>query len=363
MSAAPRVLALVTDAFGGSGGIAQYNRDLLDALVESGAASAIVAVPRHGAGVADLPAGIRQMRARRGRVRYAVAALAAAVRLRPGIVFCGHLYMAPLAAVIARLTGARLVVQTHGIEAWPPPSRLRRAALEQADLVLSVSRCTRGRVVGWAAIAPERAAVIPDTVGPAFVPGDGGGFRRSLGLGTERVLLTVGRLDSRERYKGHDRIIAAIPGLVAGGHDVVYLVIGEGDDRPRLEALARATGVAGRVRFLGTVPRDRLVDAYRAADLFVMPSTGEGFGIAFLEAMACGTPALGLAVGGATDALADGELGTTVAEDGLAAAISRLLTRSRPDPRELSARTHARFGREAFRARVGEVFGRLWAPA
>ena len=83
-----------------------------------------------------------------------------------------------------------------------------------------------------------------------------------------------------------------------------------------LRAKLVGLGVADRVRFMGEVGPDILVDAYRMADLFVMPSTGEGFGIAFIEAMACGTPALGLAVCGARDAFGDGELGMLHTEDG-----------------------------------------------
>ena len=260
------------------------------------------------------PAGISQDPPRRDRVRYAVAALRAALTKRPDLIFCGHLYMAPLCALIARLTRAKLIVQMHGIEAWPRPSSLHRAAVEAADLVLCVSRFTRARVLGWAAIAPERLVVLPNTVGAAFTPGDGSALRAAWGLQDKRVLLTVGRMDSRERYKGHERVIAAIPELVAAGHDVVYLVVGEGDDRERLEARAREAGLADRVRFMGSVELPKLIEIYRAADLFVMPSTGEGFGIAFLEAMASGTPALGLDIGGARDALADGELGTGVTE-------------------------------------------------
>ena len=147
------------------------------------------------------------------------------------------------------------------------------------------------------------------------------------------MLLTVGRMDAREGYKGHDRVIAALPQLLAAGHDIVYVVVGEGDDRARLQNLADERGVAERVRFVGVLGQDVLVDAYRMADLFVMPSSGEGFGIAFLEAMACGTPALGLAAGGAVDALADGEFGTMASEAEFAPVLARLLA----DPQARSA--------------------------
>jgi phosphatidylinositol alpha-1,6-mannosyltransferase len=189
-------------------------------------------------------------------------------------------------------------------------------------------------------------------------------LRAALGIETKRVLLTVGRMDSRERYKGHDHVIAAIPDLVGRGHDIVYLIIGEGDDRARLEELAQESGVAERVRFLGAVDQKRLVDAYRMADLFVMPSIGEGFGIAYIEAMACGTPALGLAVAGARDALADGELGSAVSEKGdLPATIARLLSLPKLDADSLSQAVRARFGRQIFVAQVGMAFDRLLQPA
>lgn len=348
MSGAPAVLALVTDAFGGRGGIAQYNRDLLRALAAGGMVGSLTVLPRDAPDRARTPAGIAQAPARAGRFAYVLGTLRAALARPVDLVFCGHLYMAPLAALIARLRRAKLVVQTHGIEIRPRPSPLRRAAIEAADLVLCVSRDTRARVLGWTTLPPERVIVLPDTVGDAFTPGDGAALRTELGLDGKRVLLTVGRMDARERYKGHDRVITALPGLVAGGHDVIYMIVGEGDDRPRLEGIANAIGVAERVRFLGAVPTARLIAAYRMADLFVMPSTGEGFGIAFLEAMACGTPALGLAAGGAKDALADGELGTAVTEAELPAALDRLLGAPKPEPHQLAAAARRRFGREVF---------------
>jgi phosphatidylinositol alpha-1,6-mannosyltransferase len=357
------MLAIVTDAFGGRGGIAQYNRDFLRALAETGAVSSITVLPRQAPDLFVLPEKIEQTSARPGRIGYSVAALRTAL-LRPvDLIFCGHLFMAPLAALIKRLKGAKLIVQTHGIEAWPRPSRAQRSALEAADLVLCVSRNTRAAVLSWAAIAPERVLVLPDTVREAFTPGEGSTQRAALALEGKRVLLTVGRMDPRERYKGHDRVIAAIPRLVAKGHDICYVVVGEGADRTRLEAVARDAGVRERVRLLGRVGLQTLVEIYRIADLFVMPSTGEGFGVAFLEAMASGTSALGLDVAGARDALADGQLGTLVAEDDLPDAIARLLAAPKPDSQALAAAARARFGRESFAVGVRAAFDRLIGAA
>jgi phosphatidylinositol alpha-1,6-mannosyltransferase len=279
---------------------------------------------------------------------------------RPDLIFCGHLYMAPLGHLIARLTRARLIIQMHGIEAWPRPSRLQRAAVESADLVLCVSRFTRTAVLGWAAIAPERLVVLPNTVSAAFTPGDGSALRLAWGLQDKRVLLTVGRIDSRERYKGHDRVIAAMPELLAAGHDVVYLVVGEGDDRARLEHRACDAGVADRVRFLGAVEPPRLIEIYRAADLFAMPSTGEGFGIAFLEAMASGTPVLGLGIAGARDALLDGNMVTV---SGFAAALARALESPKCNAQNLAGTVRARFGCQNFTAGARAAIARVLALA
>lgn len=226
-------------------------------------------------------------------------------------------------------------------------------------MVLCVSRHTRACVIEQFAIPPERVRVVPNTVREIFQPGDGELQRKTWGLVGKRILLTVGRIDSCHQYKGHDRVIAALPYLVAQGHDVVYVVIGEGDDIGRLRKIAADTGVQERVRFIGAIASESLVDAYRAADLFVMPSTGEGFGIVYLEAMASGTPALGLAAGGAVDALGNGELGIIARENDLAATIDRELSRSKKPGGDLARATRARFGRESFNERVGAIVSEL----
>jgi phosphatidyl-myo-inositol dimannoside synthase len=358
-----RCLALVTDAFGGSGGIAQYNRDLLTALAGSRVFVSVSVLARSADKRIDAPAGIVQWLPRGKKPGYALAALWLTLAQRPQVVICGHINLMPLALAVARLSKAKLIVQMHGTEAWSRPSALGRIGVDTADLVLCVSRFTRATVLSWAALPPERVVVVPNTVGEDFAPGDDNALREKLGLTDKRVLLTVARMDGRERYKGHDRVIAAIPLLIAEGHDVVYVVVGKGDDQARLSALAAASGVTERVIFLGEVAPQRSRDAYRMADLFVMPSTGEGFGIGFLEAMASGTPALGLNAAGAVDALADGELGTLTSEHDLVAEVSRLLARSKSDSvaaAGLAAAVHARFGRRAFATNVKAAMLRLF---
>lgn len=351
-----KILALVTDAFGGYGGIAQYNRDLLTALAAASSAIEIDVLPRVApCKLETLPGRIRQHKPIRGREGYSLSALAIALSRRPALIFNGHLYHGPLARHIAQLTGARLVTQVHGTEIWGEISPKHRRSLEASDLVLAVSRDTRSRVLAHADIEPEKVVVINNTVGAGFTPGDRNAARKRFALTDELAIVTVARLDGRDGYKGHDRIIPLLPQLASNGRRVAYLIAGIGDDRSRLEWLAKCHGVSASVKFLGKVPAGHLPDLYRAADIFALPSTGEGFGIAFLEAMACGTPAIGLAIGGAPDALADGELGVCVPRHQFADAFMKIATAPRPAPEALSAAVHHRFGRESFANSVGQA--------
>lgn len=354
------MLALVTDAYGGYGGIAQYNQDFLGAAARSGLFRSILALPRvapqeHGA----LPQGCSQDKPSKARLKYALRALVSALRNRPTIIFSAHLYHGPLALILARLTGARLVSQLHGTEVWEPLPYFARIALEASDLILTVSRDTRARTLDQLSIAPERVVVLNNTVDDAFCPGDRDAARRRFGVGEELATLTVSRLDDRDGYKGHDRIIKVLPDLRRRGIAVSYLVAGVGPDRERLERLAQSLEVSDQVRFLGMVPKGDLPDLYRAADLFVLPSTGEGFGIAFVEAMACGTPAIGLAIGGIPDALADGKLGICISPEEFPSALIAALQNCRMRNEVLPELVRERFGPKKFALALAMHLGLL----
>jgi phosphatidyl-myo-inositol dimannoside synthase len=313
-----RVLALVTDAFGGHGGIAQYNRDFLSSLATCDRIGDVIVLPRVSATpLGTLPSGVRQLPPVQGRLAYSLAALGAARAHRPiDVVFCGHLFMAPLAAVIARLLQARLWVQVHGTDGWQELSRLYRQSMEAAALITSVSRYTRRRLLEWVGIDPVLVKVLPNTVDPRFHPGPKPGYLlERYAAGGSKVLMTVSRLASSDRYKGHNRVIRALPRVLLDHPETIYIIVGDGDDRPRLEALTVEHGVAEKVRFAGRVAPEELPDYFRLTDVLVMPSTGEGFGIVFLEAMATGIHVIGGNQDGSVDPLADGVLGRAVDPD------------------------------------------------
>ncbi len=118
-----------------------------------------------------------------------------------------------------------------------------------------------------------------------------------------------------DSYKGHARVLKALPHIRSRFPDVIYMIAGDGDGRAHLERLVENAGLRENVRFVGWVTAEERVDYYRLADVFVMPSTKEGFGIVFLEAAACGTAVVGGKADGSWDALREGSLGAAVDPD------------------------------------------------
>ncbi len=307
-----RIVALLTDGFGGTGGIARYNQNFLAALAQSSSVARIIVLPRFAAR-ATIDGKIEHLDPLPGRLAWSLRALRLAIKEKPDIIFCGHIYAAPLAAALARVTSAKLWLQVHGVEAWERPNRHIIDAAARANLITAVSRYTRWRLLGWSDINPARVRVLPNTLPSGYAPPS----RRfdvatRWGLEGKKTILTVGRLASDERYKGHDRIIAALPLVAARVPSIVYLIVGCGDDSARLRRLAIEMGVEDRVIFAGRVPQNELADYFSIADVFAMPSRGEGFGIVFLEAAASGLPVIGGNSDGSVDPLADGTIGMLV---------------------------------------------------
>jgi phosphatidyl-myo-inositol dimannoside synthase len=311
------VFALITDGRGVEGGIARYNVALLSALsasVKIGhvtvlARRAELRAPSGGNKIQYLPPSATKVASTAAIIKQALSGA------RHDIVFCGHLNMVPLAWLLARRWGAKLWLQMHGIECWERPRSHIRALTERADLITCVSRYTRRRVLEWCDIEPTKIRVLPNTLSEQFdTPSSPRGARASAAQHTTNTLhaLTVARLSASERYKGHDVMIEAIALLAQRGELIQYVIAGDGDDRPRLESLVLQLGVSQYVRFVGRVAEADLPSLYDAADIFAMPSTGEGFGIVFLEARQRGCAVIASNADGSVDPLRDGADGYLV---------------------------------------------------
>jgi asparagine synthase (glutamine-hydrolysing) len=317
-SASLRIGALLTDAYGGVGGIAKFNRDLLAALVRMPEVHAVVALPRVIQRQPEpAPDKVRfDFEAARGKHSYVLRAIRLAFSARRlDLLICGHLNLLPLAWLVSRAQRCSLLLIVHGIEAWEPHRNpFVRALLARTDIIAAVSRYTVERMKAWSGVSERPFRILPNCVDlERFAPRPrNAALSRRYGLGGRRVLLTVGRLAGHERYKGFDEVLEVLPRLAQELPEVVYVIVGDGDDRGRLQAKAHALGVAERVVFTGFVSEEEKVDLYNLADVYVMPSRGEGFGIVYLEAMACGAPTIGSRLDGSRDALRDGKLGQLV---------------------------------------------------
>ncbi|HZN54469.1 MAG TPA: glycosyltransferase family 4 protein [Candidatus Polarisedimenticolaceae bacterium] len=328
------------------GGIQQYNRNVRDGLVESGATLRLVELTRPG------------LLAKAGfalRIAWRVATF------RPDLVWCGHLNFSPVIYLLKRISGVRYVLPLYGIDAIAIRRFLTGSAVRAADLLTPISHYTAAHLLRQYPDAGGRVFLIPNSV-------DGGRFRiqpkppyllERHGLDGRKVVLTVARFNVAE-HKGYERVIDALPLVLRESPGARYVIVGGGED-PRIREALDRHGLRDEVVFAGAVPREELPDYYNLCDVYAMPSKFEGFAIVFLEALACGRPVVASDGFGCREALFDGELGLTVDPDSrtqIAAAIARLLT-SPPahlaDREGLRRRMLQDYDLAAFKRRVGEA--------
>ncbi len=248
-----------------------------------------------------------------------------------------------------------------------PPHRIEaeRRVVANADAIVAATDHERIALERLYGADPERVAVIPQGVNlDIFRPVDRTEARRALGLDNRPMVLFVGRL---EPLKGPDLLIDAFARL--DSDDAILVIVG-GDEqadgyRRELRRRASAAGVGRRVQFVGATPQDRLPLYYSAADVCVVPSYHESFGLVPLEAMACGTPVVATRVGGLTATIREGENGYLIpfrSPDAFAARIDPLLadTRLRRRLSDAAIATAERFRWSAVARQLDTLYAELW---
>ena len=315
-SPSKRILVLVSDAFGGYGGIAAFNRGFLTAIAAMDEVALIRVLPRLAERYEPLPAKlIQENDAAGGKIAYGKALLRTLASGSFDLVLCGHINLLPFARLAQLRCGCPLGLVVYGIDVQQAANRLGlRFLARRVDLLISISCLTRDRFAAWAPLKHGRQSILPLSVDlERFTPGPKSEvLLERYGLRNKRVLMTFGRLAGRDRQKGFDEVLEVLPAMLKKHPDLVYLIVGDGPDRQRLQDKAQALGVSAAVVFAGRISEEEKVDHYRLADLYVMPSQGEGFGIVVLEALACGIPVIGSRLDGTREALLDGRLGELV---------------------------------------------------
>ncbi len=323
------------DVSGLSGGIQGFNRSLIAALAECDSLSltvfllderTVLSPLPYSASAKIVPCGPTRFRVLH-KLMLAARAIAYGCRYRPPQVICGHVNLLPVCFLLKKLFGTNYILVAHGIEVWNLTGIAKRL-VKGASVIWSVSNFTRQKIL-------EQVGNVPIELLPNMV--DGGHFQpqpkslplmKRYGVENSKVLLTVGRVMSKEGYKGHDQILEALPAVLRIWPRLKYIVVGTGDYLPQLKAKAAVLRVQEHVIFAGYVSDEELPDFYNLCDVYVMPSKGEGFGIVFLEALACGKPVIAGNQDGARDALLDGKLGLLVSPNlvaEIAEAILKLL--------------------------------------
>ena len=199
----------------------------------------------------------------------------------PDFILFTHLDLARAMIVVPFLRNVPYATLIYGVEVWRPLDRWRRVSLERAAMILAISDYTVRKAREANPWLPE-AKVVWLGAAERQVP-----VQRQ----TTPIVLILGRMASTERYKGHDALIEAWPRVLATVPDARLVIAGEGDDRARLEARASRNPSITFTGFLSDEDRERLL---LSSAVLVSISTGEGFGLAALEAAAAGLPVVGL---------------------------------------------------------------------
>jgi asparagine synthase (glutamine-hydrolysing) len=214
------------------------------------------------------------------------------IRLSRGCdrIICGHVAQLPVAWAASRLRPRlHYYLVAHGIEVWRSFTIPEKLALRGAKRIFCVSEYTRQELLRRAPVNPARAVVLANGLDPYFEIAAGAPL-----ASCPPVILSVARLSRDDRYKGVENLVAAMVEVRRQQPAARLRIVGQGDDRVRLQAAAQRLGIlAEGVEFLGHLDDAQLTEEFRTCRLFALPSVKEGFGLVYLEAMAHGRPCLG----------------------------------------------------------------------
>lgn len=287
---------LVVSQIEGNGGIPRFNRNLIDALLETNVELVILTlVDDHSDNEVVFTAG-------GNRLIFVLKYLFLVISFRPNKAIIGLLNFVPF-SIFLKPTKIRVFVVLHGVEAW-----YRRRKLipffKYVDKFLAVSNYTKLEFSRTNDIPPHRISKIFNTLPKDWETSDNP-------VMNSRFFLSVTRLDKEEGYKGVDKTILAVESVQSWLrlNSWRYVIVAKGTDLSRHKSLVAKEGLSDLIEFKEGIDDHELKDLYRECSFFILPSSGEGFGIVFLEAMIYGKPCVGCKNCGTEDVIEDGKTG------------------------------------------------------
>lgn len=260
-----------------------------------------------------------------GIKRQAFSFKALTLARKADVVILSHVNMAVVGLAIKLIKPQCAVwLVAHGIEVWRPLSTVKKWFLDRCDKVICVSNFTKQEMIRWHHTSSDKCVVLNNAVDSFMIPPNS--FDKPAYLldryklnQSDVVLFTLTRLAATEQYKGYEQVIKVIDKLKAKIPNIKYVLSGQHDaiEEARIKQLIAHHGVEEQVILTGFVNEKELPDHFVMADLFVLPSKKEGFGIVFIEALACGLPVICGNVDGSMDAIRNGDLGKAINPDDL----------------------------------------------
>lgn len=354
---------IVPELYESDGGIQNYSKTLIysvRALLPNAILRVFVLNDGHNHDSAIGQAGITYFNAARSKPRF-VSSLFKAARLNlPSLVISTHPNFAPLQSLHKSIFHSKYWCAAHGIDAWNIGRGLQRISLSRLDRLLPVSGFTRDRLSAQLCHNCPEQTVLPNSFDHhRFSPGiKSDTLLRNYGIDSGApVIVTLSRLSFADRYKNIDRLIESIPFLLPSFPGIKLIIVGDGDDKERLANLVNHLNIQQSVVFAGRIRPQHIAEHLRLASVFVLPSSAEGFGIVFLEALGCGIPVIAGNQDGSSEPLCGGLFGQLVDPDlPLAPVISSMLSRKGPalwfNPHDLSTAVSNEFNTEAFRHKL-----------
>jgi glycosyltransferase involved in cell wall biosynthesis len=363
-----RALVVLSQLYAG-GGIQRFNRMLLSALHELGLRCDVLSLgdPEESYERWNAPESATIRVFNHNKIQFALGVCSAIGRGDHDLIIVGHVNFLSLVAsglIFRPSRPKRVLMVAHGIEVWSGmDNRVTKWAAAKLNHILCVSRYTRQRIrLQRPELEDDRYTIFPNALSATWLQQRAQThFIRSSGRLPKRFILAVTRLDQGDRYKGIPTLLESL--AVLRDKSLQCVIAGEGNDRAYLEGMARRCGVSDRIHFVGAVSDAELARLYSECVAFVLPSSKEGFGIVFLEAMHFGAPVIAAREKGAVDVVEHEETGLLITYGdtiGLANAICRLLddsdlrTRLIQNGRALVS-ANGRFSFRAYVARLGQL--------